>query len=57
MSTEINAVLAEKDIQEKLTAAGFEIWPSKNPAEFAKYVDDQFVLWTRLIKAANIQPE
>ena len=57
LSTEINAVLAEKDVQEKLAAAGFEVWPSKNPAEFTKYVGDQLVLWTRLIKAANIQPE
>ena len=57
LSTEINAVLAEKDVQEKLAAAGFEVWPSKNPAEFSRYVGDQLVLWTRLIKAANIQPE
>jgi tripartite-type tricarboxylate transporter receptor subunit TctC len=57
LSTEINAVLAEKDVQEKLAGAGFEVWPSKNPEEFAKYVSDQLALWTRLIKAANIQPE
>jgi tripartite-type tricarboxylate transporter receptor subunit TctC len=57
LSNEINAVLAEKDVQDKLAAAGFEVWPSKNPEEFAKYVGDQLALWTRLIKAANIQPE
>jgi tripartite-type tricarboxylate transporter receptor subunit TctC len=57
LSIEVNAVLAEKDVQEKLAGAGFEVWPSKNPAEFEKYVADQLALWTRLIKAANIQPE
>ena len=57
LSDEVNGVLAEKEVQEKLAAAGFEVWPSKDPAEFARYVSDQLALWTRLIKAANIQPE
>jgi tripartite-type tricarboxylate transporter receptor subunit TctC len=57
LSDEVNAVLAEKEIQEKLAATGFEVWPSKSPEEFAKYVGDQLALWTRLIKAAGIQPE
>jgi tripartite-type tricarboxylate transporter receptor subunit TctC len=57
LSREINVVLAEKDIQEKLAGAGFEVWPSKDPAEFSRYVSDQLALWTRLIKAAGIQPE
>jgi tripartite-type tricarboxylate transporter receptor subunit TctC len=57
LSREINVVLAEKDIQEKLAGAGFEVWPSKDPAEFSRYVSDQLALWTRLIKTAGIQPE
>jgi tripartite-type tricarboxylate transporter receptor subunit TctC len=57
LSSEVNAVLAEKEVQEKLAGAGFEVWPSKNPEEFARYVNDQLALWTRLIKAAGIQPE
>jgi tripartite-type tricarboxylate transporter receptor subunit TctC len=57
LSNEINAVLAERDVQEKLAGAGFEVWPSKDPEEFAKYTADQLALWTRLIKAANIAPE
>ena len=57
LSREVNAVLAEKDVQEKLAQAGFEVWPSKDPEEFAQYVRDQLALWTRLIKAAGIQPE
>jgi tripartite-type tricarboxylate transporter receptor subunit TctC len=57
LSNEVNAVLADREVQEKLAGAGFEVWPSKNPEEFEKYVHEQLALWTRLIKAANIQPE
>jgi len=57
ISTEVNAVLAEKDVQEKLAAAGFEVWPTKSPEEFSKYVNDQLGLWTGMIKAAGIKPE
>ena len=34
-------VLAEKDVQEQLSQLGFEVWPSKTPEEFAKYVGEQ----------------
>jgi tripartite-type tricarboxylate transporter receptor subunit TctC len=57
VNAEVLAVLAEKDVQEKLANIGFEVWPSKSPEEFAKYVGDQLALWTRLIKDAGIQPE
>ena len=57
ISTEVNAVLAEKDVQEKLAAAGFEVWPTRSPEEFSKYVNDQLALWTGMIKAAGIKPE
>ncbi len=57
ISTDVQAVLAEKEVQEKLAVLGFEVWPSKSPEEFAKYVDDQLVYWSRLIKQAGIQPE
>lgn len=57
LSTEIQTVLAEKDVQDKLANIGFEVAPSKSPEEFSRYVNDQLALWTRLIKQANIQPE
>jgi tripartite-type tricarboxylate transporter receptor subunit TctC len=57
LSTEVQAVLADKEVQDKLAAAGFEVWPSRNPEEFAKYVADQLALWTRLIKNAGIEPQ
>ena len=57
LSNEVQAILAEKDVQEKLSNIGFEVSPSRSPEEFTKYVGDQLALWTRLIKQANIQPE
>lgn len=57
LSNEINAVLAEKEVQDRLAGVGFDVWPSKNPDEFAKYVGDQLALWAKLIKAAKIQPQ
>ena len=57
LNAEVLAVLAEKDVQEKLANIGFEVWPSKSPEEFTRYVAEQLALWTRLIKDAGIQPE
>jgi tripartite-type tricarboxylate transporter receptor subunit TctC len=57
VNAEVLAVLAEKEVQDRLANIGFEAWPSKSPEEFAKYVADQLALWTRLIKQAGIQPE
>jgi tripartite-type tricarboxylate transporter receptor subunit TctC len=57
LHAEVQAVLAEKDVQDKLASIGFEVWPSKSPDEFARYVADQLAHWTKLIKAAGIQPE
>jgi len=57
LHAEVQAVLAEKEVQDKLANIGFEVWPSKSPDEFARYVADQLAHWTKLIKAAGIQPE
>jgi len=57
ISAEVNAVLAEKEVQDKLAAAGFEVWPTKSPDEFARYVNDQLQLWGSMIRAAGIKPE
>ena len=55
--TEVFAILAEKDVQDKLALTGFEVNPTKTPAEFQKYVADQLAHWTSMIKAAGIKPE
>jgi len=57
INTEVLAILAEKDVQDKLALTGFEVNPSKSPAEFQKYQSEQLSHWTRMIKAAGIKPE
>jgi len=57
VNAELQLVLAEKEVQEQLATLGFEVWPSKTPAEFAGYVQEQLAHWTDLIKRAGIRPE
>lgn len=57
LHTELQAVLADKEVQDKLAQIGFEVWPTKTPDEFGKYVADQLAHWTTLIKQAGIKPE
>lgn len=57
LNTELQAVLADKEVQDKLGGMGFEIWPSKTPEEFADYVAYQLKHWGNMIKQAGIKPE
>ena len=57
LNTELQAALADKELQDKLAQIGFQVWPSKTPDEFAQYVTDQLKHWGTLIKQAGIQPE
>ncbi|MDO5624099.1 MAG: tripartite tricarboxylate transporter substrate binding protein [Pseudomonadota bacterium] len=57
LNAELQSVLQDKDVRQKLEQLGFEIWPSKTPDEFSQYVGEQLVHWTSLIKQANIQQE
>jgi tripartite-type tricarboxylate transporter receptor subunit TctC len=57
INSEVQVILADKEVQDKLSQLGFEVWPSKTPDEFAKYVSDQLVNWTTLIRQAGIKPE
>jgi tripartite-type tricarboxylate transporter receptor subunit TctC len=57
LNTEILAVLADKEVQEKLSQQGFQVAPSSSPEEFAKYVAAQLEHWNNLIKQAGIEPQ
>ncbi len=57
LDRELQAVLADKSVQERLAQMGFEVWPSSSPEEFGQYVKDQLAHWTSLIQQAGIQPE
>lgn len=57
INTELQAVLADKDTQDKLAQIGFQVWPSKTPEEFSQYVAQQLTHWGTLIRQAGIKPE
>jgi tripartite-type tricarboxylate transporter receptor subunit TctC len=57
INTELQQVLEDKEVKERLNQLGFEIWPTKTPEDFAKYVSDQLTHWSTLIKQAGIRPE
>jgi tripartite-type tricarboxylate transporter receptor subunit TctC len=57
LNVEMQVVLADKEVQDKLATLGFEVWPTRTPEEFGRYVGDQLVHWTRLIQQAGIKPE
>lgn len=57
LDSEIQAVLAAKGVREQLAQLGFEVWPSSNPDEFARYVSGQLAHWTALIRQADIRQE
>jgi tripartite-type tricarboxylate transporter receptor subunit TctC len=57
INAELQTVLADKEVQEKLAQIGFEVWPSKTPDEFTQYVADQLNHWSAMIKQAGIKPE
>jgi tripartite-type tricarboxylate transporter receptor subunit TctC len=52
----LRAVLATRDMQEKLASIGFEIAPM-GPDAFAPYVHAQIGAWGNLIRAAGVTPE
>jgi len=57
LDRELQVALADKDTQEKLSQLGFQVWPSKTPAEFSAYVSQQLNHWATLIKQAEIEPQ
>lgn len=57
LNAELQEVVADKEVQAKLSQLGFEVWPSKTPDEFATYVADQLAHWSAMIRQANIRPE
>lgn len=54
INQELQVVLADREVQDKLSQIGFEVWPTRTPDEFATYVSDQLTNWSTLIKKANI---
>ena len=57
INTELQAVFADPDFQQKIAATGFELDPTKTPEEFAKYVDFQLKHWGEMLRGAGVKPE
>nr|MBF0684584.1 tripartite tricarboxylate transporter substrate binding protein [Pseudomonas sp.] len=56
LNTTINEIVNDPDTKARLAALGFDAF-SGTPEDFARFVQEQYVLWGDLIKAANIAPE
>jgi tripartite-type tricarboxylate transporter receptor subunit TctC len=56
LNAEVRKVIENPDTKKQLAERGMDAF-SGTPEEFAKFVDEQLVLWTRLIKDAGIEPE
>ena len=52
----VSAVLATKDMQDKLSAIGFDIAPM-GPDAFGPYVREQIATWGKLIQDSGVKPE
>ena len=49
-------VMGSAEIRERLESQGFVV-PAPGAAHYAKYMDDEIALWTRVIKTAGIQAQ
>lgn len=54
LAKEITAIMNEKDTQATLDKLGFELYLSKDQAEFATFVSDQLKLWASMVSEAKI---
>jgi len=57
LAAELQAVLSEKETQEKFNLVGLEVAPTSSPEEFSKYVKDQLAYWGEMVKLSGVQPE
>lgn len=56
LNTAINNVVNDPDTKARLAKLGFDAF-SGSPEDFSKFVQEQYVLWGKLIKDANITPQ
>lgn len=56
LNAEVRKVIENPEIKKQLADRGMDAF-SGTPESFSRFVDEQLVLWTRLIKDAGIEPE
>ena len=52
LSQALLSILASADARERLTAQHFELVPC-GPGEFARYIEAEFALWAKVVKASG----
>jgi tripartite-type tricarboxylate transporter receptor subunit TctC len=57
LAAELQAVLADKDTHAKFAAVGFDVSPSRSPAEFRQYVADQLAYYAQMARIAQVQAQ
>jgi tripartite-type tricarboxylate transporter receptor subunit TctC len=56
LNAQVNAIVQQPDVREQFAKLGIQPAPMQ-PAEFAKFVRDEIVVYRRIVKQANIQPQ
>jgi len=56
LNRELSRIATSKDVAPRFEALGFEGF-GQSPGQFAGFVADELVKWTKLVKDAGIQPE
>jgi tripartite-type tricarboxylate transporter receptor subunit TctC len=51
------AAMADDEFRQRLIASGFEPYPDSSPHAARRFVDDEIVRWTPVIKAIGLKPE
>jgi tripartite-type tricarboxylate transporter receptor subunit TctC len=56
LNAQVNAIVQQPDVREQFAKLGIQPAPMP-PAEFARFVRDEIVVYRRIVKQANIQPQ
>jgi tripartite-type tricarboxylate transporter receptor subunit TctC len=56
LNAQVNAIVREPEVREQFGRLGIQAAPMQ-PAEFARFVRDEIVVYRRIVQQANIQPQ
>jgi tripartite-type tricarboxylate transporter receptor subunit TctC len=56
LNAALRKIIDSEEVKKRLGDAGFDAF-SSSPEELGKFVQDQLVLWTRLIKQSGIEAQ
>ena len=57
LNTEINKIMANPEVRDKLVAQGFEIAKGDTPEAFARLMQDDLARWLQIVKASGAKPQ